>query len=99
MKLIDFNITNLYLKILILSINVLILIIKERKYISVIKIKEIRPRSPRRPLSATQNNAITPLIICCFYSYGLLHCTEAEGGGRRHDRSPKAVSTLQCHRA
>src|SRR5712692_367700 len=46
-----------------------------------------RPRSPRRPLSATQNNAITTLKICYFYSYGLLHCTEVEGGGRRHDRS------------
>src|SRR4030095_16554043 len=37
---------------------------------------------------------------CYFYSYGLLHCTEAVGGGRRHDRSlvPNAGIRAACIR-
>ena len=56
--------------------------------------KILGPRSPRRPLSATQNSAkvlkllVLPIVRC------FLPCTEVEEGGRRHDRSQFWYSVL-----
>jgi hypothetical protein len=45
------------------------------------------PRSPRRLPSTMQNNGMRPCMPCSFTIELLLHRTEAEGGGRRGDRS------------
>ena len=43
---------------------------------------------------ATQNNKLNPCAPCSFKSEVLWHGTEAEGGGRRHDRSLESVAAL-----